>query len=106
MYAIISNGGRQYKVAAGQKVRLAKMDSEPGSDVVLDKVMMVIDQQKESTLVGKPFVAGASALARVVKHGRDKKIRIIKFKRRKHHIKRIGHRQDFTEVEITGINTA
>ena len=106
MYAIISNGGRQYKVASGQKIRLAKMDNEPGSEIVLDKVMMVIDDQKQSTLVGKPFVEGALAHAKIVKHGRDKKIRIIKFKRRKHHMKRMGHRQDFTEVEITGINVA
>ena len=106
MYAIINHSGKQYKVAAGQKVRLARMHDELGSDIVLDKVMMLIDQQEQLNMIGKPYVEGAWAGARIIKHGRDKKIKIIKFRRRKHHMKRMGHRQDFTEVEITNIKSA
>lgn len=104
MYAIIHNGGKQYKITSGQKIRLARMQHAPGSEIKLDRVMMLIDQDKENTVTGKPYIEGASADAKIIQHGRDKKIRIIKFRRRKHHMKRMGHRQDFTEVEITGIH--
>ena len=66
--------------------------------------LLIDPQQRDTAIVGKPYISGASAGVKVVRHGRDKKIRIIKFKRRKHHMKRMGHRQDFTEVEVTKIS--
>lgn len=102
MYAVVKTGGKQYRVKAGDKLRVETLNAEEGGSVSLDQVMMVVDG--ESVTVGKPLVEGASVSANVVSHGRGKKIKIIKFRRRKHHRKQMGHRQNFTEIEITGIN--
>ncbi len=101
MYAIIQSGGKQYRVAEGDKLKLEKLTVEQGDTVEFDRVLLVANGEQFS--VGKPFVEGAKVSAKVVSHGRAKKIEVLKFKRRKHHMKRMGHRQAFTEVEITGI---
>jgi len=102
MYAVIKTGGKQYRVSEGDKLRVETLAGEPGSDVNLPEVLAV--GSGESVTIGTPLVANASVTAKVLSHGRDKKVRIIKFKRRKHYRKQMGHRQNFTEVEITGIN--
>ncbi len=102
MYAVIQSGGKQHRVKEGQTIKLEKLDVETGATVDFDKVLMV--GSGEDIKVGAPYVDGAKVTAEVVAHGRHKKVQIIKFKRRKHHMKRMGHRQWFTEVKITGIN--
>jgi large subunit ribosomal protein L21 len=104
MYAVIVTGGRQYRVAQGETVRVDKLAGDVGSEIKLDQVLMV--GEGEGVTLGAPLVAGALVTAKVVKHGRAEKIRIVKFRRRKHHRKEMGHRQHFTEIEITGITGA
>ncbi len=101
MYAVIRTGGKQYRVAEGDVLRVEKLSGEPGATVEFDEVLMV-GEGKDVT-IGKPLVSGTSVKAKIVGAVRGDKIEIIKFKRRKHHMKRQGHRQDYTEVEITGI---
>ena len=103
MYAVILSGGKQHRVAEGQVVRLEKLEAETGVTVEFDKVLMV-SQGEEEVKVGAPYVAGGKVLAEVVAHGRGEKVKIVKFRRRKHHRKEMGHRQWFTEVKITGIS--
>ena len=101
MYAIIESGGKQHKVVEGEILRLEKLEAAAGDSVNFDKVLLV---SKDGDLrVGAPYVE-ASVTAEVLEQGRHKKIRIIKFKRRKHHDKQQGHRQYYTEVKITGIS--
>jgi len=102
MYAVIATGGKQYRVAEGDTLRIEKLDAEEGSTVEFDKVLMV--GEGDDVKIGAPVVEGAKVSATVKGHGRGKKIEIIKFRRRKHHRKQMGHRQDYTEVQITGIN--
>ena len=102
MYAVIQSGGKQHRVKEGQVVRLEKIESETGATIDFDKVLMVADG--ENVNVGAPYVDGAKVSGEVVAHGRGKKVKIIKFRRRKHHMKQMGHRQWFTEVKITGIS--
>lgn len=101
MYAVVETGGKQYRVAVGDVVRIEKLDAEAGSAVNLDKVLMVADG--DAVRVGTPNLAGASVTATIKSHGRADKIRIFKFRRRKHYRKSQGHRQHYTEIEITGI---
>lgn len=101
MYAIIETGGKQYRVAEGQVLTLEKLEVEAGSTVDFDRVLALGIGEKLT--VGAPLVTGAKVTAEVIKHGRAEKIRIIKFRRRKHHMKRQGHRQYFTQVKVTGI---
>ena len=103
MYAVIKSGGKQYKVREGDTLRVEKIDVEEGGEISLDDILMVADGDDIS--VGTPMVAGATVAATVTSHGRGPKIKVIKFKRRKHHRKQMGHRQAYTELEITGINT-
>lgn len=102
MYAVIQSGGKQHRVAEGQVIRLEKLDVETGASVEFDKVLMVA--QGEDVKVGVPYIDGSKVVAEVVAHGRGKKVKIVKFRRRKHSRKQQGHRQWFTEVKITGIN--
>lgn len=102
MYAVIKTGGKQYRVSEGDKLRVETLTAEAGSDISLAEVLAV--GNGESVTIGTPLVANASVTAKVLQHGRGKKVRIIKFKRRKHYRRQMGHRQNFTEVEITGIN--
>ncbi len=103
MYAIVRTGGKQYRVEEGQTLKLETIALEPGASFDFDNVLMVVDGDKIN--VGNPLVDGSKVTASIVGHGRHKKVRIIKFRRRKHSMKRMGHRQDFTEVKITGIVT-
>ena len=102
MYAVFKTGGKQYRAAAGDTIDVEKIEAEKGSTVELDRVLMV--GEGEDVKIGTPFIEGGKVTAKVVEHGRGEKIRIIKFKRRKHHMKRAGHRQYFTRLEITGID--
>ena len=101
MYAIIETGGKQYRVAPGQTLTIEKLEVDAGSTVDFDRVLMV--GSGEQIKFGVPLVTGAKVEAVVIKHGRGDKIRIIKFRRRKHHMKHQGHRQYFTQVKITSI---
>jgi large subunit ribosomal protein L21 len=101
MYAVIVTGGKQYRVQEGQTLKLQKMDAEVGSSIDFNEVLMLANG--DDIKVGLPLLEGAKVVASVVSHGRGKKIRIVKFRRRKHHMKQMGHRQDYTEVKITKI---
>ena len=102
MYAVIKTGGKQYRVATGEKIKVEKLDAEVGQQLTLDKVLAVGNGADMS--IGAPFLSGASVVATVVAHGRHDKVRIFKMQRRKHYQKRQGHRQSFTEIEIGAVN--
>ncbi|GMM89250.1 50S ribosomal protein L21 [Vibrio fortis] len=102
MYAVFQSGGKQHRVSEGQTLRLEKLDVETGATVEFDKVLLVANG--EEITVGAPLVEGGKVTAEVVQHGRGDKVKIVKFRRRKHSRKQAGHRQWFTEVKITGIN--
>lgn len=101
MYAVVKTGGKQYKVAVGEKLKVEQIPADIDSQIVLDQVLMVVDG--ETVVVGKPTVAGATIKATVVSHGRGDKVRIFKMRRRKHYQKHQGHRQNFTELRIDAI---
>jgi len=101
MYAIIENGGKQYNVRVGDVVYLEKMEKEAGDSVVFDKVLAIVEG--ETSVFGAPTVEGAKVNGTVVKNGKGKKINIIKFKSKKGYMRRQGHRQPYTKVEITDI---
>ncbi len=101
MYAVIQTGGKQYRVEEGATLKIEKLELGAGDSVEFDKVLLV--QSDSDTKIGQPFVEGSKVTAEVVSQGRHKKVKIVKFKRRKHHMKQMGHRQYFTEVKITGI---
>ena len=100
MYAVIQTGGKQYRVAPGETLRVEKLAGDKGATIKFDKVLMV---GGESVLVGKPLIEGASVSAQVLAQGRSKKIIVFKMKRRKNYRRKNGHRQPFTELRITGI---
>ncbi|NQY34292.1 MAG: 50S ribosomal protein L21 [Alteromonadaceae bacterium] len=102
MYAVFLSGGKQHRVTEGQTLRLEKLELEVGSTVEFDNVLMIADGEEIN--VGAPYINGSKVVAEVVSQGRADKIKIVKFKRRKHSRKQAGHRQWFTEVKITGIN--
>ena len=104
MYAVFSTGGKQYRATTGDIIKVEKLEAEKGSTVELEQVLMV--GEGEDVNVGSPYIEGGKVLAKVVEHGRGEKMKIIKFKRRKHHLKRQGHRQYFTALEITDIVAA
>ena len=101
MYAVVKTGGKQYRVSAGQKLKVEQIPAEVGAEVTLDQVLMV--GEGESVKIGAPLVAGASVKAVVVSHGRHDKVKIFKMRRRKHYQKRQGHRQNYTELRIDTI---
>lgn len=101
MYAVIKSGGKQYRVSEGQTVRLERLPAEVGDDITFDQVLLVGGDS--DCQIGAPFIKGMTVTGKVAEQGRGKKIRILKFKRRKHHMKRMGHRQDYTTVEISAI---
>ncbi|HNE43326.1 MAG TPA: 50S ribosomal protein L21, partial [Rhodocyclaceae bacterium] len=101
MYAVVKTGGKQYRVSAGQKLKVEQIPAEVGAEVTLDQVLMV--GEGESVKVGAPLVAGASVKATVVSHGRHDKVKIFKMRRRKHYQKHQGHRQNYTELRIEAI---
>jgi large subunit ribosomal protein L21 len=102
MFAVIVSGGKQYRVQEGQTLKLEKLAVEAGVNVEFDRVLLI--GNGDDIKVGAPVVEGAKVAAEVVSHGRGEKVNIVKFRRRKHHMKRQGHRQWFTEVKITGIS--
>jgi large subunit ribosomal protein L21 len=101
MYAVIKTGGKQFKVAAGEKIKVEQIAADVGQEIVIDQVLAV--GSGESLTVGTPLVAGASVKATVVAHGKHDKVRIFKLRRRKHYQKHGGHRQTYTELEIGAI---
>jgi large subunit ribosomal protein L21 len=101
MYAVIKTGGKQYKVAPGEKLKIEQIVADVGAAVILDQVLMVGDG--EVVRLGQPVLAGASVTATVVSHGRGDKVTIFKMRRRKHYQKHQGHRQGYTELQIDGI---
>ena len=102
MYAVIKTGGKQYRVEAGEKIRIEQILAEIGSELVIDQVLMIADGDNIS--MGQPLVNGATVKATVLGQGRHDKIRIFKMRRRKHYQKHQGHRQNYTEIQITGIS--
>jgi len=102
MYAVFQSGGKQHRVTVGQTLRLEKLDLETGASTDFDKVLMIADG--ENINVGAPYVASGTVTAEILTHGRGDKVKIVKFRRRKHSRKSQGHRQWFTEVKITAIN--
>lgn len=104
MYAVIANGGKQYKVAEGQIIQLEQINIDAGNTIEFDQILLLADG--ENITIGAPFVKHAIVKGEVVEHGRGDKIHIIKFRRRKHHMKRMGHRQNYTAIKITGIETS
>jgi large subunit ribosomal protein L21 len=101
MYAVFESGGKQHRVVEGEVLRLEKIEVATGESVDFDKVLMVVNG--DTINIGAPVVEGAKVTAEVLGHGRGDKVKIIKFRRRKHSLKRQGHRQWYTEVKITGI---
>jgi large subunit ribosomal protein L21 len=102
MYAVIKTGGKQYRVSQGDTLRLETLNGSAGDSIEFDQVLMV--GEGADVKIGTPFVGGSKVTATIKSQGRGKKVEIIKFRRRKHHMKRMGHRQNYTEVEITGIS--
>ncbi len=102
MYAVIKTGGKQYKVAAGEKIKVEQIAADVGQEITIDQVL-AIGNGAELT-VGTPLVDGARVLATVLAQGKHDKVRIFKMRRRKHYQKRQGHRQTFTELQINAVN--
>jgi large subunit ribosomal protein L21 len=102
MYAVIRTGGKQYKVAVGEKIKIEQIAADVGQEIVIDQVLAVGDGA--DLKVGTPLVAGASVKATVLAQGRHDKVRIFKMRRRKHYQKRQGHRQDFTEIQVRAVD--
>jgi large subunit ribosomal protein L21 len=104
MYAVIKTGGKQYKVAAGEKIKVEQIAADVGQEIVIDQVLAV--GNGTDLTVGTPLVAGASVKATVLAHGKHDKVRIFKMRRRKHYQRHGGHRQPFTEIQIGAVNAA
>ncbi len=102
MYAVIKTGGKQYKVAAGEKIKVEQIAADVGQEVIIDQVLAV--GSGAELQVGTPWVAGASVKATVLAHGRHDKVRIFKMRRRKHYQRHGGHRQNFTELQIGSVS--
>ncbi len=102
MYAVIKTGGKQYKVVAGEKLKVEQIPADIGSEITIDQVLAL--GAGETIQFGAPLVAGATVLAKVIDQGRHDKVRIFKMRRRKHYQKRQGHRQNYTELQIVSIN--
>ncbi|MCG8317620.1 MAG: 50S ribosomal protein L21 [Pseudomonadales bacterium] len=103
MYAVFKSGGKQHRVVEGDVIKLEKLEVATGDTIEFDQVLLVANG--EDVKVGAPLVDGGKVTAEVVSHGRGDKVRIIKFRRRKHHMKQQGHRQWYTQVKITGISS-
>ena len=103
MYAVFKTGGKQYRATTGDVLQVEKIEAEKGAEVELDQVLMV--GEGEDVKIGTPYLKGGKVKATVVDHGRRDKIKVIKFKRRKNYRRQMGHRQYFTQIEITGIES-
>ncbi len=104
MYAVVKTGGKQYRVQEGQTLKVEKLEAAEGESVSLGDVLMIANGA--DVTVGTPTIEGAAVEAEVVSHGRGKKVMIVKFRRRKHHRKQMGHRQSYTEIKVTGITAS
>ena len=102
MYAVFKTGGKQYRATTGDVLKVEKIEAEKGATLELDKVLMV--GEGEDVKIGTPYIEGGKVTAMVIDHGRRDKIKVVKFKRRKSYHKTMGHRQHFTQLEITGID--
>ena len=102
MYAVFESGGKQHRVKEGEILKLEKIEAATGDTIAFDRVLLV--GQGADVQVGQPMIEGAKVSAEVLAQGRHDKIQVVKFKRRKHHMKRTGHRQWYTEVKVTGIS--
>ncbi len=103
MYAVFVTGGKQYRVSQGDKLRVEKLSGEPGASVEFEQVLMVA-KSDDDHVIGKPYVDGGKVTATVKAQGRGEKIEIVKMRRRKNYRRKTGHRQAYTELEITGIS--
>ena len=101
MYAVVKTGGKQYRVSAGEKLKVEQIPADIGAEIVLDQVLFL--SNGDDVTMGTPLVNGATVTAKVVSHGRGDKVRIFKMRRRKHYRKTQGHRQNYTEIEIVVI---
>jgi len=102
MYVVFKTGGKQYRATTGDVIKVEKIEAEKGATIELDEVLMV--GEGEDVKVGTPYLEGGKVTATVLDHGRRDKIKVIKFKRRKNYRRQMGHRQYFTQIEITGID--
>jgi len=102
MYAVIKTGGKQYRVVAGEKLKIEQIPADVGAEITIDQILMV--GEGESVKIGAPLVTGASVKATVLSQGRHDKVTIFKMRRRKHYQKHQGHRQNYTEIRIDGIS--
>jgi len=103
MLAVIKTGGKQYKVSPGDKIKVEKLDKEEGKEIIFDQILLV--EKSKKLQIGNPLIKGAKVIGKVLKQGKDKKIIIFKYKPKTRYKKKTGHRQLFTEIEITKINT-
>jgi len=101
MYAVVKTGGKQYRVSAGEKLKIEKLPADVGSELVLDEVLLV--GGGEALKIGNPIVKGATVKVKVVSHGLAEKVMSFKLRRRKNSKRHLGHRQSYTEIQITGI---
>ena len=101
MYAVVKTGGKQYKVTEGEYLKVEKLEGAEGDSIEIDQVLMIADGAKLK--IGTPMLDGGKVTCKILSHGRGKKVHIMKFHRRKHHQKCTGHRQYFTEIEVTKI---
>ncbi|MFO1417618.1 MAG: 50S ribosomal protein L21 [Methylotetracoccus sp.] len=102
MYAVIQTGGKQYRVKTGDTIKVETLAAEPGATIEFDRILLITGENGDAR-VGRPYVEGGRVSATVTSHGRHPKVRIVKFRRRKHHMKQMGHRQNYTEIRIDGI---
>ncbi|MBK7354604.1 50S ribosomal protein L21 [Propionivibrio sp.] len=104
MYAVIKTGGKQYRVVAGEKLKIEQIPADVGAEITLDQILML--GEGEAVKIGAPLLVGAAVKATVLAHGRHDKIRIFKMRRRKHYQKHQGHRQNYTEIRIDAITAS
>lgn len=104
MYAVISTGGKQYRVEPGKTVVVEKLAGDEGAQVVFDQVLLVSSGDGGNVSVGKPTLSGAKVTGEIVEQGRGAKLVVFKFRRRKNYVRKNGHRQDYTAVKIAAIN--
>ncbi|MEY4729370.1 MAG: 50S ribosomal protein L21 [Burkholderiales bacterium] len=102
MYAVIKTGGKQYRVISGEKLKIEQIPADVGAEITMDQVLMM--GEGDSVKIGTPILSGVSVKAKVLSHGRHDKVQIFKMRRRKHYQKHQGHRQNYTEIQITGIS--
>lgn len=105
MFAVILSGGKQYRVSEGDTIKIEKLETSEGATVEFDKVLLIADEDGANFQIGTPYLEDKKVSAEVLQQGRGDKVKIVKFRRRKHHMKQAGHRQDFTKVKITKISS-